>query len=83
MARRHGYGLLLIGDSITHNLESPEFEPASKQFYAPRNALVLGYAHEDLAAHRNEIVVSNKAGCPMRVTRARSNTPLTKRKRNS
>jgi len=54
MARRHAdkvaaaraqkFDLLLIGDSITHNLDLPRFKEVWNQFYAPRRALDLGYS---------------------------------------
>lgn len=43
LARQHRYDLLMIGDSITHGLEGPAFASVWQQFYAPRNALNLGY----------------------------------------
>jgi len=36
------YDLVLIGDSITHNLEVSGFEGVWNQFYAPRRALNIG-----------------------------------------
>jgi lysophospholipase L1-like esterase len=54
MARRHAekvaaaraanHDLLLIGDSITHNLDLPRFKAVWDQFYGSRNALDLGYS---------------------------------------
>jgi lysophospholipase L1-like esterase/acetyl esterase/lipase len=38
------FDLIMIGDSITHNFEKPEFQPVWKQFFAPRHALNLGYS---------------------------------------
>lgn len=43
-AQAHPYDLLLIGDSITHNLEKPEYKAVWNQFFAPRNAIDLGYS---------------------------------------
>ncbi len=43
-AQEHKFDLLLIGDSITHNLDNKEFQTVWNQFYAPRNALDLGYS---------------------------------------
>lgn len=43
-ARAGDHDLLMIGDSITHNFEKPEFQAVWKQFFAPRNALDLGYS---------------------------------------
>jgi len=42
-AQNHRYDLLLIGDSITHNLDRPEFKAVWDKFYGSRNALDLGY----------------------------------------
>ena len=42
-ASEHQFDLLLIGDSITHNLERPEYKAVWDQFYGSRNALDLGY----------------------------------------
>ena len=36
------YDLIMIGNSITHNFEKPEFQPIWNQFFAPRKALNLG-----------------------------------------
>lgn len=43
-ARVEKHDLLLIGDSITHNLDLPPFKPVWDQFFAPRRALNLGYS---------------------------------------
>ncbi len=43
-ARAEKHDLLLIGDSITHNLDLPPFKPVWDQFFAPRRALDLGYS---------------------------------------
>ena len=40
----HKYDLLLIGDSITHNFDKPEYKAVWDQFFAPRNAIGLGYS---------------------------------------
>ncbi len=42
--KAHPYDLLLIGDSITHNFDRPEFQAIWDQFFAPRNAIDLGYS---------------------------------------
>ena len=42
--RKRKFDLLMIGDSITHNFENPEYEKVWKQFFAPRNAIDLGYS---------------------------------------
>lgn len=38
------FDLILIGNSITNNFENPRYQPVWKQFFAPRNALNLGYS---------------------------------------
>jgi lysophospholipase L1-like esterase len=43
-ARDGNHDLLLIGDSITHNLDLPAFREVWQKFCAPRNALDLGYS---------------------------------------
>lgn len=48
------FNLLLIGDSITQNYEKStppdeDFQPTWKQFYAPRNALNLGFSGDTTA----------------------------------
>ncbi|BCU76578.1 acetylhydrolase [Luteolibacter sp. LG18] len=42
--RAKKYDLLMIGDSITHNFEKPEYKAVWEQFFAPRNAIDLGYS---------------------------------------
>ncbi len=44
LAKSHAYDLLMVGDSITHNFDTPAFQPVWQQFFAPRNALDLGYS---------------------------------------
>jgi lysophospholipase L1-like esterase len=43
-ARAGDHDLLMIGDSITHNFEKPEYQAVWNQFFAPRKALNLGYS---------------------------------------
>ena len=43
-AHAGNHDLLLIGDSITHNLDLPPYREVWNQFYGPRNALDLGYS---------------------------------------
>ena len=38
------FDLIMIGNSITNNFENPKYEPVWNQFFAPRNALNLGYS---------------------------------------
>ena len=38
------FDLIMIGDSITHNFEKPEYQAVWNQFFAPRRALNLGYS---------------------------------------
>lgn len=40
---RH-YDVLLLGDSITHNLEKPAYQPVWRKFFDERNAINLGYS---------------------------------------
>jgi lysophospholipase L1-like esterase len=42
--RAHNFDLMLIGDSITHGFDNPEFKAVWEQFFAPRNAICLGYS---------------------------------------
>ncbi len=68
-ARGHAYHLLLIGDSITHNFEKPEYRRVWDTFFAPRDALDLGYSggrtenilwnllHGELAGQHPRVVV--------------------------
>ncbi len=43
-AKAGDHDLLMIGDSITHNFDKPEYQAVWKQFFSPRNALNLGYS---------------------------------------
>lgn len=43
-AQADKHDLLLIGDSITHNLDLPPYREVWDQFFAPRRALNLGYS---------------------------------------
>ncbi len=43
-ARTAKYDLLLIGDSITHNLDLPAYKDVWDQFFASRRTLDLGYS---------------------------------------
>jgi lysophospholipase L1-like esterase len=36
--------LIMLGNSITNNLEKPAYQPVWNQFYAPRKAINLGYS---------------------------------------
>ncbi|MBC9933066.1 GDSL-type esterase/lipase family protein [Chitinophaga qingshengii] len=38
------YDLIMIGNSITHNLEKPDYQAVWNQFFAPRKALNLGFS---------------------------------------
>ena len=42
--RQHKYDLMMIGDSITHNFDRPQFRTIWDQFFGPRNAIDLGYS---------------------------------------
>jgi lysophospholipase L1-like esterase/acetyl esterase/lipase len=48
------FGLIMIGNSITNNFEKPEYKPVWDQFFAPRNALNLGYS-----GYRTENIIWN------------------------
>lgn len=48
----------MIGNSITHNFEKPEYQPIWDQFFAPRNALNLG-----TSAYRTENLVWEIQNC--------------------
>jgi len=43
-AGERSHALLLIGDSITHNLEKEEFRQVWDQYFGDRSALCLGYS---------------------------------------
>ena len=42
--KAHRFDLLMIGDSITHNFDNREYKAVWDQFFAPRNAICLGYS---------------------------------------
>lgn len=42
--KAHQFDLLMIGDSITHNFDKPAYKAVWDQFFAPRNAINLGYS---------------------------------------
>ena len=42
--KAHQFDLLLIGDSITHNFDNAAYKAVWEQFFAPRNAIGLGYS---------------------------------------
>lgn len=44
LLKSHQYELLMLGNSITNNFEKPAYQPIWDQFYAPRNAINLGYS---------------------------------------
>lgn len=43
-AKKATFDLILVGDSIIHNFENPEYMPVWQQYFAPRRALNLGYS---------------------------------------
>ena len=45
-----------MGNSLINNFEKPEYQPVWNQFYAPRNALNLGYS-----GYRTENILWNIA----------------------
>ena len=55
---KNKYDLIMIGNSITHNFEKPEYQPIWNQFFAPRNALNLG-----TSAYRTENLVWEIQNC--------------------
>ena len=48
------YDLILVGNSITHNFEKPEYNPVWDQFFGPRKALNLG-----TSGYRTENIIWN------------------------
>ncbi len=42
LATKEKFDLIMIGNSITHNFEKPEYQPIWNRFFAPRKALNLG-----------------------------------------
>ncbi len=38
------FDLIMVGDSITNNFDSPAYQPVWNQFFAPRHAINLGYS---------------------------------------
>ena len=44
LEKSHQYDLLMLGDSITHNFEKPEYAPIWDKYFGSRNALDLGYS---------------------------------------
>lgn len=54
LVAKEKYDLIMIGNSITHNFEKPEYQPIWNQFFAPRKALNLG-----TSAYRTENLIWN------------------------
>jgi len=50
----HKYDLIMLGNSITNNFDKPEYQPVWNQFFAPRNAINLGYS-----GYRTENIIWN------------------------
>jgi lysophospholipase L1-like esterase len=44
LEKDHKYDLLMVGDSITHNFEKPEYSYTWNRYFGSRNALDLGYS---------------------------------------
>lgn len=42
--KNHQFDLLMIGDSITHNFENPQYQATWQKYFGSRNALDLGYS---------------------------------------
>jgi lysophospholipase L1-like esterase len=60
LLKTNKYDLLMIGNSITHNFEKPEYQPVWNQFFAPRNALNLG-----TSAYRTENLIWEIQNLPL------------------
>jgi len=54
LVAKEKFDLILIGNSITHNFEKPEYQPVWNQFFAPRKAFNLG-----TSAYRTENLIWN------------------------
>lgn len=52
LATKEKFDLIMIGNSITHNFEKPEYQPIWNRFFAPRKALNLG-----TSAYRTENIL--------------------------
>jgi len=52
LLKKERYDLIMIGNSITHNFEKPEYQPIWNQFFAPRKAINLG-----TSAYRTENLI--------------------------
>ncbi|MDD2559088.1 MAG: GDSL-type esterase/lipase family protein [Bacteroidales bacterium] len=52
LVAKEKFELILIGNSITHNFEKPQYQAIWKQFFAPRKALNLG-----TSAYRTENIL--------------------------
>jgi acetyl esterase/lipase/lysophospholipase L1-like esterase len=54
LVAKEKFDLIMIGNSITNNLEKPEYQPVWNQFFAPRKALNLGFS-----GYRTENIIWN------------------------
>ena len=54
LVAKEKFELIMIGNSITHNFEKPEYQPVWNQFFTPRKALNLG-----TSAYRTENLIWN------------------------
>ncbi len=64
LLKTNKYGLLMFGNSITHNFEKPEYQPIWNQFFASRNALNLGtsgYRTENLIWEIQNLPLENQS----------------------
>ena len=52
LLKNEKYDLIMIGNSITHNFEKPEYQSVWNQFFAPRKAINLG-----TSAYRTENLI--------------------------
>lgn len=44
LVKNNKYELILLGNSLIHNFEKPDYQPIWNQFYGPRKAVNLGYS---------------------------------------
>lgn len=58
LIKNEKFDLIMIGNSITHNFEKPEYQPIWNQFFAPRKALNLG-----TSAYRTENLIWEIQNC--------------------
>lgn len=54
LVQRHKYDLLFVGNSITNNLEKPEYQDVWNKYFGSRNAVNLGFS-----GYRTENIIWN------------------------